>query len=499
MMAACDAERSSNPLSPNIAGPLAGITITTPASIQPVDGQLIAVDAQPVTLVFQSAGSDSPRPFWHEAQIAEDGNFVTILHTFENIPLGEGDMVSLELPLTLDPERIYHWRTRAVDGANTGPYSNGASFDIYSPVTIGAPTLTLPPDGATTQTEAPLLSVDTATVGGPASDIIYRFEISSTPSFSSVTAVLSVSPSTGPTTSAQPDGLGYDLTHYWRVHIRATGRTGEVVGPFSATRSFRTPSPPAVLGVPVPSSPTGSATTPTTRPTYIVNNGTVSGPAGTVTYQVQVSTDTNFVTIVDSPSMVRSSTGQTSVASQVDLVADTVHYWRARATNGTLTTSWSTTAVFRTPSSGGGGGNAGDQLDLSQVTWLHANISNWTVSSTVTGVTFPGAGVDMCIFHTQAGQWPTYVDNGVAGEGNPWVFANINGQWYGGTFEWLRPGQQCKVVITRENIGPHVKVSPLSSWVPQSGEVVGFAMSTPARSALRTSNERTNIVLVTWP
>ena len=499
MMVACDAERSSNPLSPNIAGPLAGITITTPASIQPVDGQLIAADTQPVTLVFQSAVSDSPRPFWHEAQIAADGNFVSILHTFENISLDEGDMVSFELPLTLDPERIYHWRTRAVDGANAGPYSNGASFDIYSPVTVGAPTLALPADGATTQTDAPLLSVDTTTVGGPASNIIYQFEISPTPIFSSFTAVLNVSPSTGPITSAQPGDLGYDLTHYWRVHIRATGRTGEVVGPFSATRSFRTPPPPVVLGIPVPSSPNGGATSPTTRPTYIVNDGTVSGSAGTVTYQVQVSTDTDFVTIVDSPSMIRSSTGQTFVASQVDLAADTVYYWRARATNGTLTTSWSTTAVFRTPSSGGGGGGGGDELNLSQVTWLHANISGWTASSTVTGVTLPGAGGTMCIFHTQAGAWPLYVDNGVEGEGNAWIFANIGGQWYGGTFEWLRPGQQCKPVITRENIGPHVKQSPLSSWVPQSGEVVGVAMSTPARSNLRTSNQRTNVVLVTWP
>ena len=144
MMVACDSEHSSNPLSPNIAGPLAGITITTPASIQPVDGELIAVDAQPVTLVFRSAASDSPRPFWHEAQIAGDGNFDSILRTFEKIPESEGDMVSFEIPLLLEPERVYHWRTRAADGANTGPYSDGASFDVYSPVTIGTPTLLCP-------------------------------------------------------------------------------------------------------------------------------------------------------------------------------------------------------------------------------------------------------------------------------------------------------------------------------------------------------------------
>jgi hypothetical protein len=170
-----------------------------------------------------------------------------------------------------------------------------------------------------------------------------------------------------------------------------------------------------------------------------------------------------------------------------------MYYWRVRGTNGTIHGEWSATETFMTPERGL------DEIDPNQITWLHANISDWTVSSTITGVTLPGAGGTMCIFHTEAGAWPLYVDNGVEGEGNAWIFANIGGQWYGGTFEWLRPGQQCKPVITRENIGPHVKQSPLSSWVPQSGEVVGVAMSTPARSNLRTSNQRTNVVLVTWP
>lgn len=140
-----------------------------------------------------------------------------------------------------------------------------------------------------------------------------------------------------------------------------------------------------------------------------------------------------------------------------------------------------------------------DQIDVATVRWLHADVRDWTISSEVTDVTLPGDGRDLCIFHTQAGKWPVYLDGGVQGEGNPWVFANIGGQWYGATFEWLRPGQQCKPVITRENIGPHTKQPPLSSWVPQPGELVGFMMSTPARSALRTSNERSNVVLVPWP
>ena len=137
-----------------------------------------------------------------------------------------------------------------------------------------------------------------------------------------------------------------------------------------------------------------------------------------------------------------------------------------------------------------------DEFDLSQVTWLHADISGWAQTSTVTNVQISSR--DICVKHTMAGKWPVFVNNGTAAEGNPWVFAQIGGQWYGATYEWLRPGQECKGV-TQTNIGPHTKQSPLSSWVPQSGETVGFAMATRSRDNKRTSNERTNVVLVTWP
>jgi hypothetical protein len=140
--------------------------------------------------------------------------------------------------------------------------------------------------------------------------------------------------------------------------------------------------------------------------------------------------------------------------------------------------------------------NPADELVLSAVTWLHADISEWTQSSTITAVRIRQTG--LCVQHTMAGRWPVYVDGGVAGEGNPWIFANIGGQWYGATFEWLRPNQECKG-ITRLDIGPHTKRSPMATWVPAHGETVGFAMSTPARSNLRTTNQRSNVVLVVWP
>jgi hypothetical protein len=156
------------------------------------------------------------------------------------------------------------------------------------------------------------------------------------------------------------------------------------------------------------------------------------------------------------------------------------------------------------PNSGGGSpptrSNSGDEIDLSTVTFLHSNVTNWKVTSTITRVSI---GLQqICMFHTAAGSWPA--PNGTYG--NPWVLANIGGRWYAGTFEWMRPGQVCKDLdpgaggaTIANRIGPHVKVQPLQGWVPKKGELVGFMYSGWARDGRRSVEERSNVVLVTWP
>lgn len=137
-----------------------------------------------------------------------------------------------------------------------------------------------------------------------------------------------------------------------------------------------------------------------------------------------------------------------------------------------------------------------DQLDLAAVEWLHENVSRWPVTSKITDVRIDADSIS--ISHSKSGQWPALDYNGVAVEGNPWVFVNRGGKWYAATYEWLRPGQTEKRVSARD-IGANIKVEPLASWQPRPGELVGFMVSTPARDGNRTSNERTNVVLTAWP
>lgn len=142
----------------------------------------------------------------------------------------------------------------------------------------------------------------------------------------------------------------------------------------------------------------------------------------------------------------------------------------------------------------------GDEIDANSLVWLHPNAANWPITSTTTNVSVSKGQI--CISHTKAGKWP--VLSGV--EGNPWVVGNVNGTWYAGNYEWLRPGQTCKSLgVPNENpdtahaLGPHIKISPLNTWVPKSGETVYFFVTTLNRAGLSTSDERSNMVKVIWP
>lgn len=141
---------------------------------------------------------------------------------------------------------------------------------------------------------------------------------------------------------------------------------------------------------------------------------------------------------------------------------------------------------------GPGSSGSSGSLDLRQVAWLDEDVSGWAETSRITNASIGDPPI--CIYHTKAGQWPA--KDGL--EGNPWIFVNMNGRWYGATFEWLSSGQQCKG-ISRDNIGPHIGRSPLNGWRPRSGELVGLMVSARARSGSDTVRERSNVVMVRWP
>jgi len=144
---------------------------------------------------------------------------------------------------------------------------------------------------------------------------------------------------------------------------------------------------------------------------------------------------------------------------------------------------------------GGGGSSGGGGADAihGSIIWLHTDVSGWAVTASL-NASVSGGTIHMP--YSKAKVWPA-VDGLNA---NPWVIANLNGQWYAATFEYFRHGQTSKPAgVLDGSKGDHIQVSPLNRWRPRSGERIGLMVSGLARANSRNVRERSNIVMVTWP
>ena len=265
-LAACETEKSRNPLSPNVAGPMAGVNITAPPLMEPTDGGLVET-GQPVVLKFGSVTSNSERPLWYQLQLAGDARFQQLVHEADRIGWDDegGGAQSLsadgshryEVPVSLETGRAYWWRARAADGANIGPYSDRAKFEIYKPVTVGVPQPRSPIGGVIVAGRQPRFVVTTPQVTGPATQVRIHIEISTSNSFANPVASFSAAIGND-TTAARSGRLSLNTRYHWRARATAEGREGQILGNWSRTSTFRTPA--TVAGgspspTPAPSSP----------------------------------------------------------------------------------------------------------------------------------------------------------------------------------------------------------------------------------------------------
>jgi len=265
-------EKSQNPLSPTIAGPLPGVTITAPNPVQPGQNSRIQSDQQPITLMIENASSNSVRPFTYKFDLATDGDFNGMVFTRDGIA-PENGRTALRLPSALASGRAYFWRARAQDGANTGPYSAVASFVVFTPVVIGKPVAVAPANGALVSNGHPKFSIANATRSGPVGPITYTIDVSTNTAFSPLFAVWQVGEQPTQTNLDAPSDLPDGATLYWMVR----GSDPSTVGPWSDIQSFKTPA--AVAPPPPPPGGGGGASCGSRVPIDIVTCHRAAYPA----------------------------------------------------------------------------------------------------------------------------------------------------------------------------------------------------------------------------
>jgi hypothetical protein len=245
---ACEVSKSSNPLSPTVAGPIPGVNITTPKVLEPSGGQKIPVDKQPITLLIENATSNSVRPLYYSVDVATDPNFANKVFTRDKITPGNGGRTSVKLPDALATGKTYYWRAIAQDGANSGAYTTTASFEVYTPIVINAPGLVSPEPNTTVAGLRPNLTFSNSARSGPVGAIGYVIQVASDAAFANQVAAWILNEQPARTVATIPVDLKFQSVYYWRVQAFDVANTGA----WSPTWAFTTPTEPIAAPAPPP-------------------------------------------------------------------------------------------------------------------------------------------------------------------------------------------------------------------------------------------------------
>ncbi len=237
----CETQKSSNPLSPSVAGPIPGVNITAPQTVDPAAGAQIAVANQPITLTIQNASTSGVRPLSYTFEVATDNGFANKVFSRDGITPGDGGKTSVRLPDALPSGRTYYWRSRAQDGANSGPFTGGVPFTIYTPVLLDPPALVAPLNASTLASLTPGFKINNAARTGPATAVTYRLQLATNAAFTALVAIWDFAEQSTQTTFNAPIALAYATTYYWRVEADDPSGAHSA---WSAVASFSTPAAP---------------------------------------------------------------------------------------------------------------------------------------------------------------------------------------------------------------------------------------------------------------
>ena len=315
-IAACQTEKSSNPLTPTIAGPIPGVVISPPALLSPPQGTKLKESDQPVRLVVGNATTSGVRPLTYMFEVASDNGFASKVFSRSNVPPGENGQTSVQLD-PMEIGRSYYWRVRAEDGANTGNFATSA-FEIFPKAVLNPPAPVAPVNNAISGTTSPGITVLDSDRAGPIGNLQYEFQVALDQAFTQVVAHGIVAETPGQTTYTAP-ALTANKTHFWRV--RASD--GETTSAWATTQVFKTPAAPA----PPPPSPVPNPGAPCVASSALAivqcerNKYGHMSPSQTVDFEKAVARSLNSNKIPDGPfGILRKSGGNNCNGYSCDII-----------------------------------------------------------------------------------------------------------------------------------------------------------------------------------
>ncbi len=233
--AGCGVEKSENPLSPSVAGPIAGVEISAPRASEPAPGAKVKASQQPVRLMVENANSNGVRPLSYTFEVASDSAFQTKVFARSNVTPGTNGKTTIVLdPLVVG--KGYHWRARAEDGANTGPFMT-AAFEVLPQPELDAPLPVSPIDNQRADSLRPTLVMNAPNRNAAVGPLVYDLQIALDVAISQVISIGRFQEAGGQSTFAPTSDLPANRQYFWRVRAG----DGEATSAWSVTQTFTTP------------------------------------------------------------------------------------------------------------------------------------------------------------------------------------------------------------------------------------------------------------------
>jgi hypothetical protein len=216
--------------------PTGSVSVTTPAQLAPANGASIANQNQPVTLTVSNAFvTENSAAVLYTFEVSTDSAFGSKVQT-KTAPAGTGQTSVVLDPLA--PGLTYFWHARATGGDTPGTFSASEKFTVGPAISIGAPGVVGPLTGST-PSGWPTFVINDSARSGPVAQVSYRFDVSTTTTFSSLLLSTTVPEANGQTTSFTPPfstPFTAGAVLFWRA--TALDATDGITSAASTTQSF---------------------------------------------------------------------------------------------------------------------------------------------------------------------------------------------------------------------------------------------------------------------
>lgn len=306
-----------------------GLSLSYPQA----DAEVASVD---VALEFNNATDPEGGVITYDIQIDESDTFDgPEMQSASDIEEGTGGVTTWQ-PGVLNDNTFYYWRVRAYDGAVYSAWVSGRFFVNTANDAPGAPGISSPADGAQVSSATPTLTA-TSAVDLDQDVLTYSFEVYDDSALTNLT-----DSGISDTLSWQvPSALVNFSTYYWRVS--ATDEH-DLQGPWSLAAVFSVNINQAAPEPPTINDPSDGGVVHVDQPILSVLNGHDAEGAD-LTYLFEVYADPGLVDQIATGSVAEGAS-ITSWQVSAPLENEATYYWRVKVSDGTLESSWTSTAVF---------------------------------------------------------------------------------------------------------------------------------------------------------